>query len=389
MKSRVYPPWLLIVHHVALAGLLCGLLLSVPLWVGERFFPKIPIVSFGALPDTVEWILFLFLFVFILLAFLRPFVPWTLISIPSLLAVFFVFDQNRLNASLYFYFALFVVLANASLLEMSAAQERQIRNTLRLCVVGVYLWSGLHKISIAFVASMFPWFLEPLLPEKLINDFAVLGVFVPFLEAGFALCLWSLRWRRLGVVLALAMHLFILSSLGPLGHHYNEIVWPWNLVMCSLVTVLFFKSNDRDGLLEVLRSGIPRMHVIVVLFFLILPGLHLVGHWDTYPSFSLYTPNAVPVLRMSEDVRVSFPPKLTPFLHPDREGSSLYTISLIYWSEDELGTPLYPEERVYLKVFRALCQRWPEAKTLELLLTPRPDRWTGEATTKVISCPES
>ena len=35
------------------------------------------------------------------------------------------------------------------------------------------------------------------------------------------------------------VHLAALLFLGPLGHNYNWVVWPWNLAMIGLVWALF------------------------------------------------------------------------------------------------------------------------------------------------------
>ncbi len=383
MEARTSPSWLTVVHRVVVFGLMCGLALSVPLWVGKRFFPKVPLLVELALPGSLEWVLFALLWIALFCCSLWPYSRKFLFSVPVVLAVFFLTDQNRLNASLYFYFALFLLFGAASLLEKTEEQERRIRNTLRICIIGLYFWSGAHKISIAFVSSTIPWLLQPLLTEEIVNDFLALGLCVPFIEAMIALFLWTHRFRKVGVVLAVGMHVFILLSLGPLGHNYNEMIWPWNIVMCLLVLLLFWKSEDSDGMRAVFQNGIRRIHTVAILFFLILPSFHLVGLWDTYPSFSLYTPNPFGTLRMSKDVRSEFPDSLSSLIE---EEPSFSTISLLHWSEHELGTPIYPEKRMYIGVFRKLCQRWPRAKMLDLVLIDRPKRWTGKREREVFSC---
>jgi hypothetical protein len=102
-------------------------------------------------------------------------------------------------------------------------------NACRLIIVSIYFWSGIQKLNPAFVRGTFPWMLAPftgVLSATVIARVHSLAVAAPFVEIGIALGLLTQRLRNAVVFVAVAMHLFILASVGPLGLDYNNVIWP-------------------------------------------------------------------------------------------------------------------------------------------------------------------
>jgi hypothetical protein len=103
-------------------------------------------------------------------------------------------------------------------------------NICRLMVFSVYFFSGLQRLNGGFAGDAFPWLVEPF---KIVRH--SVGAVVPFRKAGLAPALLYQHTRRAAVLLAICMHAAILRAIGPLGHNYTTVVWPWNVVMAASV----------------------------------------------------------------------------------------------------------------------------------------------------------
>src|SRR5581483_11368569 len=104
------------------------------------------------------------------------------------------------------------------------------------------------------------------------------GMAAPVLQIGFALGLLTRRWRRLSLILAVAMHVFILAMLAPLGQNWNAIVWPWTAAMAVFDVALFAGRADA-GPRQILWPGRRVMPVAVIAVFLVLPALSFCNRW--------------------------------------------------------------------------------------------------------------
>src|SRR5437764_952091 len=108
-------------------------------------------------------------------------------------------------------------------------------NMARLIIALTYVFSGLQKFNWRFVDVEFSVLTSP------ITDFVpamamplhYVAMAAPVIQLGFGLALLTRRFRRVSLVLAVAMHVFILSMLGPLGQNWNTIVWPWTAAMAA------------------------------------------------------------------------------------------------------------------------------------------------------------
>ena len=85
-----------------------------------------------------------------------------------------------------------------------------------------------RRLNLHFVDNDFPWIVEPItnaLPA--VRDLLyALGVAAPFIQIGFGVGLLTRKYRRISLILAISMHVFILAMFGPFGHDWNNIIWP-------------------------------------------------------------------------------------------------------------------------------------------------------------------
>lgn len=332
---------LLYLRVAIVAGTLAGMILSHLLWVSTRFYPLTPVFPFlKPIPSPFDHVLF---YVTLLTLVLSAITPRLIPFFATLAVVLAVCDQSRLQPWFYEYFFLLLGVAFAS------------PNACRLIVAATYFWSGAQKLNAGFMNDVFPWMLEPFLrrlPHTAQSIVHPLSVAAPFIELWIGIALLGRKFRTPAVVVAVAMHLFILIALSPWGQNYNHVVWPWNIAMGAAVVILFWKTNDSAR--QVLLSK-NAFHIAALLLFAFAPALSFFGRWDHYLSAAMYTSN-------TNHGTIFIRDKLFDRL-PDGIGKYAWvetpevdSIDIAEWSASELNVPPYPEIRIYKNVARKICQ---------------------------------
>lgn len=373
--------------RLALAtALIAGLLLSPNLWVSTRAYPLTPLWdAIPPLPYPADYALFgLFVALVAGVGILGGRVAGWLAVVALALATFLVLgDISRLQPWFYQYS---FMLAAFCLYGLGRIGALDALNACRLIVIATYFWSGLQKANARFFESTYPWLVEPLtehLPDWAGSALLSGAYAVPAIEAAIGLGLLTRRFRKPAVIGALSMHAFIMLSVGPLGHDWNTVVWPWNFAMCAFVLILFWRSPDDPTPSTILSPGRSlspgaALRVAVLVLFAFLPLFNFFGLWDSYLSSSLYSGT-------TERGYVL-----------EREGSGWRSTSISKLSEEELNTPAYPEERIFKNVF---AERWCEAEGEDALWRARPGSpepvlrvdgrpgiFSGERLTEFYSC---
>jgi hypothetical protein len=337
-------PRLFRVRATVITGLMAGLLLSPKLWVSSRFYPLTPIAGFlKPLPYPFDYAVYILLLILLGASALAPRPRWWIAASVLLLAALCAQDQSRLQPWCYQYAFMLMALAipnpGASL------------NICRLIVAAIYFWSGAQKINPYFVSGIFTYLAHSLaarLPAFVIEA----GYAAPLIETTCAIGLLTRKFRTPAVAILIAMHAFILFSIGPLGHNFNTVVWPWNIAMIVFLLLLF--RNSEAGSREILWSS-AAFHRVVFALFALAPALSFFNLWDSYLSASLYSGNRNQgAIHMAAAVADHLPDQVTGDLGDEADGS----IQLIIndWSFDELNVPAYPELRIFKSAARKLCQ---------------------------------
>jgi hypothetical protein len=385
------------------AALLCGLLLSPHLWWGVRAFPPIPIAP-GLLDLPVGLTIFLSATMFASIGAIaimkRP--RWPLAALLFSAAILVVFDINRLQPYFYQYLIMLLALAGElplALPDVRAGRERgsggegSHSNSLAIAafvVVSIYFWSGLQKANHTFHDEIFPWLVKPLVGD--LGRLAWIAYVAPFLETTIGILLLIPRTRLLGIIGSGIMHGFLLLALGPLGHNYNSIVWPWNFWMFVFVLILFARNRDprsrgrdlkvanKEPILK-LAWGTPMGKGIAVLVG-VLPILNFAGLWDGFLSASFYsgrlrdawiyfTPNAyarLPLAMRENNTAIVFTDKL------------LFRLDVTQWAIQNLNVPPYAEPRCYSILARKLKVAGVPGDEMFLQVRDRPTLAGGKKT---------
>ncbi|MCC7476921.1 hypothetical protein IT575_00560 [bacterium] len=367
---------------LAALGLFSGRLLSPALWQTRSDLVNVPLTpAFAALSSFAAT-----------LGLLLPLAAALMLMLPrwrrpaGLLMLFVLLllcaaDILRCQPWAYGYAALIAMLlwySGSSATAAAARHSEGLRSGLhgaRLLLAGTYFYSGLQKFTPEFGPDVLAWMLQPLdrlhvgLSASLLGPLTI-AVPVGEILLGVLLLVPGLRWA--GIIGAALMHLCILGLLGPLGHNWNSVVWPWNIVMILLLLVLFggpAQWSTRDLLLPRLRLQSWPQHLALLLFIL-LPLLSLWNLWPAYFSSALYCGNIdkgyVYVDKIARDA-------LPPSVQQELKGVDIdsYELDIYSWCFKRLNTPPFPEPATYLGIARGVQAQTGGKGRVEFVLVRR------------------
>ena len=338
---------LLVTKTIAIACL-ASMLLSWKLWVSTRHFPTSPVFSFfPSLVYPIDYIVFsITLIVLSSILFLKN--PRKAIIVFLFISVLLaLWDLNRWQPWYYEYALLFFVLSFYNYTTKNSKHQTAIILCFKLMIAAIYFWSGLQKLNPNFIADTFPWLMEPITSELGVDSLYYLkwlGLAFPLIEMSTGILLVINKVKKIGAILAIFTHLFILFVLGPFGHNYNFVVWPWNIFMIFMNWQLFYKSpaitkNDFRFLNQFYSIK------LVLILFVLLPLFNFFNKWDSYLSHNLYSGNTSNgIIHISAQVKKKLPSYIQCYVGNDNE------IDIKYWCMKELGVPPYPEKRNYIRV---------------------------------------
>jgi hypothetical protein len=369
-KKFTFTPDILVPLCIRISALciVVTVLLSWPLWFQERvLYDPAPIVPLAALaPGWLNvWLVYIVLTVCCAVFFLPQL--RRLCFIPPAIFLFWV-AQDELRWQPFLYMYMFGLLAGGA----AAAQptDRDL-DPLRYMVVGVYFWAGFYKLNMAFVEGVFPGFVGPFIPFNMAISIAPL---VPVMELGTGLMLLIPRLRQYGVLSASFMIVTVLAALGPLGHNWKIIVWPWNVFLYALATVLFW---DYKGSLTVPEAWKKRASMLALLLFAALPSLGMIDAWGALPSFKLYcgcTPYARVTFGKQEDLT------FLPVAVRDQvdENNSVDTFDITVPLFNVTPASAMPHSDMNLRALQGLCPRLKQPKDATLNVTTLKHFWSAE-----------
>jgi hypothetical protein len=343
-----------------------GLSMSPALWIGPRSYPLAPVSSMLPVIDgVVARGLYAALFAFAALALVAPKPRWSIAAFLAVIAVFCLMDQTRWQPWVFQYSFLLAAVAFYPGNDPDA-DSQQALDIARLIVAGTYVFSGLQKINFNFMAHDFPWIVTPitgLFPSAL--DFlGAFGMAVPFLQLGFGIGLLTRRFRRVALVLAVAMHLFILAMFGPFGLDWNNIVWPWTAAM-AVFDILLFSGTPEFSWREI--GWRDPVHIAAVVLFAMLPALSFFNLWDSYLSSALYSGNLTEAqIYLTDAGKASLPAAIRSYAVQTSPDTNV--LNLQRWAIEDLNVTPYPETRVYKAIARSVCGQLRDPNQLVLIV---------------------
>ncbi len=353
---------------------LCFLLqmwLSYALWWPEgRSFPTIPFFSDVIMLDGWLWTVLMPVLFAVSLAVGLVFPGHRLVRavVFGMGIVVVLLDGNRLQVWSYLWIAMLGVLT------LTRTWPRQ-RLLLQFMMIALYAWSGLNKLNVYYLDHSFPWLMQAFSFSENWGGSSGLAILSALVEVGIAVGLYLGKTRQMAVVMALLFHLLILLILGPVGHYWNQVVWPWNGAMMALVFLLFW-SDKMEGIGAIWRSGWLGKALLVG--WGVLPVLNIVHCWDEQLSFKMYSGAYTEgILYSPASARDCFPNGANIYYDLSVEHGREKRLILDEWSMMEMGVPPYVSERTMRSIARQWCRcvDQPKSSGLEIL---RVNRWSRQ-----------
>lgn len=362
-------------------GLVGGVALSWSLWTNDREFPLFALSSPALqLQHPLDKIL---LAVLILCAFAmitRPNRAFAL-GILGSIAVLALQDQQRWQPWFYQY-ALMLLPFLLYRWKKDTPIERDNIIALQQCIViAIYFWSGIHKCNPGFINAYNNSLLAPVL-DKLNGGFLAATIkgfayLIPPIEALAAIGLAFLKTRRLAIVAVIAMHLVILTILGPIqGKISNSVVWPWNIAMIAAVLCLFSRSKI-SPFQAYWKSRQKLVAAVVLLLMVPAPALFHIDRWDRYLSFNLYTGQQKRIyVKIDADQLPLVPDEWLPFIQSTKAADGHHLFAPSRWARETLNVPLVTEWRILRQLSRHICATLDSETPLQFYIdyTHRPDK---------------
>jgi len=344
------------IFRILLIGLATQMLLSFRLWwMPDDILPYLPVIeTSGQWLEQISIVLFP-VFLLLILACLRWPDKEIILKLLFISGLFLVLGNiHRLQVWFYYYGLLLILF-----LWRKKALTESFLITMRGVVIGVYLWSGLHKFNVYFVNDIFPWLVEPLgITATTWQAYGAGGV-----EMLIGIGLLFQPTRNFTVVGSLIFHLTILGLLGPFGHNWNMVVWPWNLVMPILVFLLFYKTKSPDvkNILSILKKYPIGLFVLGLVW--ILPAFNYIGFTPEQLSFKMYAgshPEMVLYFGESDRNILNSNPVLRSLLPHETEPQ--YRVVLDDVAMGQWRTPLFTTRWTGERIARQFCGKMVDPK---------------------------
>jgi hypothetical protein len=352
-----------ILYLINYVGILACVLVSGPLWgFGSRDIPEIPFfVSLEIGLGT--WALF-----FTCLGLCSLGLTLIYREKYSFLVGLFAFamlllsDVTRLQPWLYIHL---FIMGYLVFTEVVCAKRAII------LILGLtYVWSGLQKFNVFFAVEIYPWLWQAFDENtlKLSTDELIKaqteGVIPPELWGaklaalfellgGLVLILFSRKWWA--YLAPISIHLFLLLVLGPLGHKFNLVVWPWNLMLIALLIYMAIHPTEWDK-----PSALQKKFYPIYLLVGIAPLLFPFAYWDSHLSGSLYSgQNSFAIFSFDAKEGCSCITDSESAMSKDvsvfNESSQRGEVYLDNWVIKDVEAPFYPEERYFKAFAKKLC----------------------------------
>lgn len=360
------------IHRAVCLFFLIGIGMSLPLWAGERLFPHIPVFSGLELPGAAHWGLAGLLAIALVLNMVQLKKWWAALLL-GLMVLIVLPDQMRLQPWVFVYFLILFPLGWVALTAKNAAS---LLNYVQILLVGVYVWSGLHKFTQSFIDMVYPLLLKGLfkLPEdNYLLEVREWGYLLAAVELSIGIGLIFPKTRNLAVIGAVFTHLLIIAWV--LVGNPNYTILPWNAAMIAVVILSSWNVKNRISLWP--KTSLPLRWATVGLALLIwlMPVLNTKNKWDAYLSFNLYTERISHLfVGMRQQALEGIDPKLNNYFAEENLIEEGRVIDVEKWSFDELKVPVYPALRVHKAIGRYFCRPPADPNQIMLVTYRRPFR---------------
>jgi hypothetical protein len=370
-----------IINRLISISLISQVLISRPAWESSlREFPTAPVFK-GLNWGVLGSLMFVGLLTLLIALVIKPLNRVLIVSVVVLLFLLVLEDQSRLQPWVFLYGLILM----ATVFYRGEDLSKKVLATVLMILGATYFWGGVQKINPFFGIEMFPWLSEFAASSDFFGQHPQIAYISTGLETLAGLALFFRQSRKLAALTLLGLHAFILISLGPFGHNWNHVIWPWNICFASfLLLLIWFQDKEKEPLPSLMRS---RYFLFCFVLVGCMPALSIFDKWDHFLSGGFYSataPEAIFYYHENEQSRMAS--SSTDFQYFNK-GENEEFVLIDQWALDHLGLPLYPEIRVQKQVGKHWCDCMAQPEYAGLRIN-RKNRFTGESETIEIPCAE-
>lgn len=320
-------------------------------WTGIRELPVVSFFSFlNTVPAAVHILTLIVSSFFLTLYACKPKRLFLIVTLVSEL-VSVTLDAIRLQPWEYLYlFILFFAV-------LYYARPVLFFKIIILLFASTYIFSGLHKISGAFLNTIWN-------DLVLIHMCGMVRVDISPLQHYVGLCIGGVEFL-LGILLLfpryrvwacyglIGMHLIILLSLGIALHGNNYSVYPWNVLMMYMLYTISQEGFHAE------KHKLPNVAKLALfIFWFVLPLSNFFGYWGHYLSSGMYTGK-------TPKVYICIPEQLTVRLNAQnaiRDSVAFCNgqvcVSITNWVEQQTGVMPFPEYWYYRELKNQISTKY-------------------------------
>ncbi len=366
------PQRMLLLRITLILSLIVSILLSIHLWGGYRFAPRLALIPDEWLPEPFDYIL---VALTILLWSASLFMNWQrfFLFLAFLFTVLMVLlDVNRLQPWFYIYSALLSVFIFYNGRVDDSNKFTSYFIILQIIFASVYFFCGLSQLNKFFIASDFTEIISPLrdmLSERQFLFFKRMGFLVPYLLLFIGVGLIVSPIRYLAITLAVIMHFLLLIFLFPSSKNQNYALWFSNLVFMIILFLLFSGKTKQRYFSPTFLFQIPLFYLVIVLF-VIMPFFNSAGMWPDFLSGNFKSGNSnSAVISLSQRTVVKLPTYLQKYCSASY---SFMVFDYKRWYQEEVHAECFPSTPVFNSIYRSLNESvMGDVKEIELQLVPK------------------
>ena len=372
------PRRMILVRSTTIISLIIGVLLSLPLWAGHRYFPAAPLLQLPPLLTPWDYIFPMVLLLLLFLALLGAHPRVFLFAALVVLTWMVLNDLNRLQMWTFVYAGLLLVFVFYDGRVDDSSKFTSYFIVVQLIIASAYFFTGFYQLNPQFGGEVLPDLLQPLhaiLSERQFLLVLRLGKTIPYFMMFIGLGLIISPVRYLAITLSVILHLSLLFFIFPSAHNLNYALWFSNISFLVLVLFLFSGKAKQRYYSPTFLLQVPVFYFVFA-FFIVLPFLNLKNRWPDTLSFNVGTGAEKKV-----DIRIN-PQTLKKLslyeAHFYKFEKGAYQLDYQQWCSEELHAEPFPDEQVFNSIYQYLLHKESGVvKETEMQSRPR-ERFLGK-----------
>ena len=354
------PQRMIFVRLLVLVSLALNILLSLPLWAGERYFPYTALLSGIAIPAPYDYVMIACVFLLLIAALFTPFKRALLFIVLLLLSYLVVCDISRVQFWLLVYGAMLFVFVWYDGRVDDSSKFTSYFIVLQIIVAAVYFFAGLQQFNSVFENEVLPHLFASLQKSLSVRQFSLLlGVSkgIPYVMVFIGLGLVISALRYLAIALALCLHFVLIFFLAPSTEQPDYALWFSNFTFLALILFLFSGKTKQRYYSPTFLLQMPVFYVVFVVI-VIMPFFNVFSDkWPDCLSFNMMTGSEKRVTITTGDKTLKELGLYEPNFYTKKD--SVFVLDYQLWCATELHAQCVTEKAVFTSIFNHILLQSP------------------------------